>query len=550
MKEPETMTSDIKSSVNARETIFVLFIILFAGIVRIPSLTQPLGPDQGIMSVIGEGILNGGLPYRDFWEMGSPPIFFTYALMFKIFGAKMAAIPMTDTLVSMLTTFLIFLLARFIWDKKVGYASALFFAFFSNGIRLGMHAGGDIAFGTFWYIAQRETFMLPLMTASVYSLLKYQRDEKKLWTLILSGLLAGLTFAYKFPSLLIFLCLVMYMNGSFFFFRGGRQLKSLIIGNIALISGFVLALIPFALFFSMKGVLPEMVDVIFGFVSSVYGQMKHDYPGIIKMGMTKTFFIAKENFILWIFSVTSSVYIIKNDRMKENLLVVLWAMASVLFVVSHREFFGYHYLLVLPPFSVLAGYGFVTALGPDFNVRKIFTKELGKAFIVFALAVNLVFFTTLNFMHYTKFFYYITGKISKEDYYAFFNAYPKHEYSFPADYKVAQYIESHTGSEDKIYALGGIESVVYFLTKRKSPSRFIFSWIILSGVHGQVKRSEGYRKELLGDLKDKTPKYILTVKSLEFYKQFSDIYSFIMNNYNLEKVFPDDRFLYVYSGPR
>jgi len=141
MKEPEIMTSDIKSSVNAKEIIFVVFIILFAGIIRIPSLTQPLGPDQGIMSVIGEGILNGGLPYRDFWEMGSPPIFFTYALMFKIFGTNMAAIPVTDTLVSMVTTFLIFLLARFIWDKKVGYASALFFAFFSNGIRFGMHAG-------------------------------------------------------------------------------------------------------------------------------------------------------------------------------------------------------------------------------------------------------------------------------------------------------------------------------------------------------------------------------------------------------------------------
>jgi len=549
MKKPEIITSHLHSSVNAKEVFFVIFIILFAGIVRIPSLTQPLGPDQGIMSVIGEGILNGGLPYRDFWEMGSPPIFFTYALMFKIFGTRMAAIPITDTLVSMLTTFLIFLLSRFIWDKKVGYASALFFAFFSNGVRLGMHAGGDIAFGTFWYIAQRETFMLPLITASVYFLLKYQRNERRLWMLMLSGLLSGLAFAYKFPSLLIFLCLIMYLNGCFFINRKERQLKRLIVGNVALLSGFVLALIPFALFFSMKGVLPEMVDVIFGFVSSVYGQMKHDYLGIIRMGMTKTFFIVKENFILWIFAVTSSVFILKNDRVKEKLLVVFWAIASVVYVISHREFFGYHYLLIFPPFSILSGYGLITALGPDFNIRNIFTKEQGKAFIVFALAINLVFFTTLNFMHYTKFFYYITGKISKDTYYSFFNAYPKHEYSFPADYKVAQYIESHTNSKDMVYALGGIESVVYFLTKRKSPSRFIFSWIILSGVHGQVKRSEGYRKELLCDLRNKTPKYILTVKSLEFYKHFSDIYSFITNNYNLEKVFPDDRFLYVYSGP-
>ena len=46
--------------------------------------------------------------------------------------------------------------------------------------RLGMHAGGDIAFGTFWYIAQRETFMLPLITASTYLII---RSEKRGWVL-------------------------------------------------------------------------------------------------------------------------------------------------------------------------------------------------------------------------------------------------------------------------------------------------------------------------------------------------------------------------------
>ena len=84
----------------------------------------------------------------------------------------MGTIPITDTLVSMLTTFLIFLLADSLWNKGVGYASALLFAFFSNGVRFGMHAGGDIAFGTFWYIAQRETFMLPLIVASMYFIVK------------------------------------------------------------------------------------------------------------------------------------------------------------------------------------------------------------------------------------------------------------------------------------------------------------------------------------------------------------------------------------------
>jgi hypothetical protein len=538
----------MKDNNEAREVISVLLIVAFAGLMRIPSLTQPLGPDQGIMAVIGEGLLNGELPYREYWEMGSPAIFFTYALMFKIFGVSMAAIPITDTLVSMVTTFLVFLLSRSVWGRKVGYVSALVFAFFSNGVRLGMHAGGDIAFGTFWYIAQRETFMLPLIVASIYFLLGAEKREKDLWRLILSGFLTGLACVYKFPAVLIFICLFLYLNWSLVSYRGQRQLGNLLARNVALISGFVLALIPFVVFFTIRGVMSEMTEAVFTYVYSVYSQVEHDYLRIIQIGVNHTLFIAKENFIIWIFFVTSSAYIITSERNKENLLMVLWGLASVFFVISHREFFGYHYLVVLPPFSILAGYGIVKALGPDLNLRRVSTMELGKVFIILALAANLVFFATLNYTHYTKFYYYITGTIDRETYYGFFNAYPKHDYSFPADYEVAQYIVNYSKKNDMIYTLGGIESIIHFLTKRKSPSRFIFSWIIFSsGPHGRVEEAERYRRELLFDLEAKTPRYIITVRSLETFKPFSEVYLFVKENYVLEKRFADDRFVYVFN---
>jgi len=97
---------------SLKEKLLLLFIVIFAGLLRVPALTQPLGPDQGVLAVVGEGILHGKLPYRDYWEMGSPAIFFTYAFMFKIFGVSMATIPLTDLLVSMLTTYLVFHLAK------------------------------------------------------------------------------------------------------------------------------------------------------------------------------------------------------------------------------------------------------------------------------------------------------------------------------------------------------------------------------------------------------------------------------------------------------
>lgn len=170
-----------ETRISRGEIIILVSVLLLAGFMRIPSLTQPLGPDQGIMSVIGAGILDGKLPYRDFWEMASPAIFFTYAFMFKLFGQTMAAIPITDMVVSIVTTFLIYLLARAVWEHNYGIASALFFAVFSSGVRLGMHSAGDIAFGTFWYISQRETFMLPLIVGSIHLTLSAVKFEQEVY---------------------------------------------------------------------------------------------------------------------------------------------------------------------------------------------------------------------------------------------------------------------------------------------------------------------------------------------------------------------------------
>jgi hypothetical protein len=522
----------------------VLAIIVFAGVIRIPSLTQPLGPDQGIMSVIGEGILHGQLPYRDFWEMGSPAVFFTYALMFKIFGTSMAAIPITDTLVSMLTTFLIFLLAKQIWDRKVGYLSALVFAFFSNGIRLGMHAGGDIAFGTFWYIAQRETFMLPLIVASFYLLLRSQRQAWRPWSLFLSGVLAGLAFVYKFPAVVMLVCGLFYLNWNLTKEKGRNLGRRLFHKNLSLILGFVFALVPFALFFAVKGTLGELIDVTFRYVFGVYSQMDHNYMGTIKMAFVRTLFIAQENFLLWIFAITSGIFVWRHDRRNENVLVLLWGVSALLFVASHREFFGYHYLMVLPPFSLLTGYGLLKALGPRLNVRRVLTEDWGKAFVILTVVANLSFFAALDFMHYTKAYYYLTGKITQKEYYGFFSAYPAHDYSFPADYEAARYLSQHTRREDPVYVLGGTDSAIFFLAQRKPASRFIFSWFLFSSTHGRGPQAEAYRDELLTDLGSRAPKYIVTIHSLDTFREFPKIYNFVQEHYALEKVFPDDRYVY------
>ena len=46
--------------------------------VRLPSLVQPMGADQGLYAYVGEGVRSGELPYRDAWDQKPPAIHVAY----------------------------------------------------------------------------------------------------------------------------------------------------------------------------------------------------------------------------------------------------------------------------------------------------------------------------------------------------------------------------------------------------------------------------------------------------------------------------------------
>lgn len=46
----------------------------------LPDLRYPMGVDQAIYSIVGQGLLHGQLPYRDLWDIKPPGIYYIYAL--------------------------------------------------------------------------------------------------------------------------------------------------------------------------------------------------------------------------------------------------------------------------------------------------------------------------------------------------------------------------------------------------------------------------------------------------------------------------------------
>ena len=96
------------------------FVALAALLIRIVSIAEPLGIDQSLWASAVRGMSRGQLLYRDVWEQRPPGIYFTYLAAFKIFGWTPAAIAWLDLIASMVTTLVLFAVARALSTTTIG----------------------------------------------------------------------------------------------------------------------------------------------------------------------------------------------------------------------------------------------------------------------------------------------------------------------------------------------------------------------------------------------------------------------------------------------
>src|SRR3954466_13669464 len=78
-KLASTIIQSARLSYMSNRVFLALACVLLA--VRLPSLVQPMGADEGLYAYAGERVRAGALPYRDAWDQKPPAIHVTYALM-------------------------------------------------------------------------------------------------------------------------------------------------------------------------------------------------------------------------------------------------------------------------------------------------------------------------------------------------------------------------------------------------------------------------------------------------------------------------------------
>ena len=158
--------------------------LLFTVAVRVRLLDVPLERDEGEYAYAGQLILEGVPPYRLAYNMKLPGTYAAYAVILAVFGQTPRGIHLGLLLVNLLTSAILFLLARRLFDEAVAAAAAGTFAVLS------------LSQGVLGVFAHATHFVLLPALAGTLVLLR-ALETRSLPALFASGLLLGTAFVMK-----------------------------------------------------------------------------------------------------------------------------------------------------------------------------------------------------------------------------------------------------------------------------------------------------------------------------------------------------------------
>ena len=119
-------------------------------LVRLPSLVQPMGPDQGLYAYVGERIRHGELAYRDAWDQKPPGIHYVYAAL-RTLSSRDVVVPAADLAAAALVAALLWAIGTRLCGPLAGGLSAVLFLLLSDP--------SLARYGGFRVRAQAETFI-------------------------------------------------------------------------------------------------------------------------------------------------------------------------------------------------------------------------------------------------------------------------------------------------------------------------------------------------------------------------------------------------------
>ncbi len=473
-------------------------------VVRLPSLAQPMGADQGLYAYVGETIRAGGLPYRDAWDQKPPAIHLTYAAMRSIVPHR-AAVPAADLLVAAIVATLLWLLGTSLGGPTVGGWSAIVFLLLSNPAfaRLG---GVSVR-------AQCETFIAAITTAA-FLLLARSRSTHPNRDVFGAGVLLGLAFAFKYNA-------VAYVPaGLFALFAWDRLTFRAVVWMAA---GFLLPVAGFAVWFALGYGLADLYDATILYNVRYSGETYEGPLHALSYLLTFPVRHARVDALWLVGGAGCAVLLAAARRGIDRLIPVAWTAAACLTIaINGSRDLPQYFVQAAPALALAAAWGatFVRTRSRAVNVA------IAIAVLVGVYRVNDFDKLASNTWHDAQ---YLMGRTTWAEHLARYGDRTTRKYSAQAMDELGTFMRDRTAPADPVYVFG-FSSGAYVSAGRMSASRFFWSRPVIVGFN---EGKAGYGVSgLLDDLRRNRPS-IVALQQRDWYPDVDDSAHFFMTTPSL-----------------
>jgi hypothetical protein len=468
-------------------------------VVRLPSLVQPMGADQGLYAYVGDRIRAGDVPYRDAWDQKPPAIHLTYAAMRSVM-ARDAAVPAADLLVAAVIAALLWRLGSSLAGAAVGPWAAVIFLLLSNPAfaRLG---GVSVR-------AQCETFIALTVTAAFLCLARTRRGAAT-GAVLGAGALFGLAFVFKYNA-------VAYLAAG---------VTALLVWNtmsrraaLQLAAGFLLPIGLFALWFAAAGAWMDLYDATILYNIHYSGET---YQGPFHaMAYLLTFPVRHARVdALWLLGGAGcAVLLVAARTRRERIVPVVWtAAACVTIAINGSRDLPQYFVQAAPALAIAAAWGGQVV----FRSSRVVNALVAAAILIAVWRVNDFSKLLDNTVRDAQ---YAAGRIGRDEHLARYGDRTTRKYSAQAMDELGAFMQSHSGSADSVYVFG-FSSGAYVRSGRQSASRFFWSRPIIVGFN-EGKRGYGVAG-LLEDLQRTRPA-VVALQQRDWYPDVDDSAHFFM----------------------
>jgi 4-amino-4-deoxy-L-arabinose transferase-like glycosyltransferase len=477
-------------------TIALLAVAAAALLLRVVTIAEPLGIDQGLWASAVRGMARGQRLYHDVWEQRPPGIYWTYMAAFHAFGWTAAAVAWLDLLAAAATTAMLYLLGRRLANATTGAAAAAIYAVLTHPAWLFGHGG-------FLERSVCETFTPLCVAVAAYGAARFRDRDSTPWMAI-CGLFAGAAVVYKpnaglyFPALLVWLTL----------YRREPSFAPVVRGAIAAIAASAIVPVIAMLWLWRLDLLHDAKVAVFDF-NRYYVSQGFSMAGYA-LGFSKAVWLRIKTDPLWLAgTVGAAVAVVDYARTRcippAAGLAVCWGGAGALVIVVNGAWlFNSYFMQVFAPLALLSAWLLTEAPRRAAAYRLV---AIATAVLMAALLVTRNY--PARVLEYARAdLAALRGRIAEANYdEQYFGGYGNGRgYSARANAELADYVRAHTAPEDRVFLFGINGAGVYFLSDRLTAQRFLR---VNDFVASTFPDPEFRLEAVVRDLQARRPRYVI-----------------------------------------